>query len=181
MKYKPKSEVKTVVSNNQGRRTTEEQRRPTKPSYARALKSNTKTFEKSNLRNHHENKPKININERLRSLTPVNRRPKQGIIRSRNNWKLIYHLIKNKSKKLNNLRENWTIETNKERSSRRNNRNKNIQHTCWFKKKIPGLCVSRGPRRKHQTDQSHKLNQTNHNNLINLPKTLDFNLTLQDK
>ena len=44
LKYKPKSAVRTVVNNNEGGRTTQEQPRPTKPSYAQALKSNTNTF-----------------------------------------------------------------------------------------------------------------------------------------
>ena len=44
MKYKPKFAVKTAVKNNEGSRTTEEQTRLTKPSYAQALKSNTNTF-----------------------------------------------------------------------------------------------------------------------------------------
>ena len=87
MKYKPKSAVKTVVDNNEGSRTTEEQPRPTKPSYAQALKSYTNTFEKVNSANHHENKPNKTINERLISLSPANRRPKQGIFRSRINSK----------------------------------------------------------------------------------------------
>ena len=78
--------VKTVVNNNEGR--TEEQPRPTKPSYAQALKSNANTFEKVNSPNHHESKPNKSINERLRSLSPANRRPKLGIIRSRNNSKI---------------------------------------------------------------------------------------------
>ena len=87
MKYKPKSAVKTVVNNNEGRRTIEEQPRPTKPSYAQSLNSNANRFEKVNSTNHHENKSNKNINERLRSISPANRRPKQGIIRSRNNSK----------------------------------------------------------------------------------------------
>ena len=41
LKYKPESAVRTVVNNNEGGRTTQEQPRPTKPSYAQALKSNT--------------------------------------------------------------------------------------------------------------------------------------------
>ena len=45
-KYKPKSAVKTVVNNNEGSRKTEEQPRPTKPSYAQALDSNTNTYKK---------------------------------------------------------------------------------------------------------------------------------------
>ena len=48
MKYKPKSAVKTVVNNNEGRRTIEEQPRPTKPSYAQSLNSNANRFEKVN-------------------------------------------------------------------------------------------------------------------------------------
>ena len=59
----------------------------TKPSYAQVLKSNTNTFEKVNSTNYHENKPKKSINERLRSLSSANRKPKQGIIWSRNNSK----------------------------------------------------------------------------------------------
>ena len=48
LRYKPKSGVKTDVNNDGGSRTTEEQPRPTKPSYAQVLKSNTNTFEKVN-------------------------------------------------------------------------------------------------------------------------------------
>ena len=59
----------------------------TTPSYAQVLKSNTNTCEKVNSTNYHENKPKKSINERLRSLSPANRKPKQGIIWSRNNSK----------------------------------------------------------------------------------------------
>ena len=78
LKHKPKSAVKTVVNNNERSGTTEEQPRlTTKPSYEQALKSNTNTFEKKNSTNHYENKPNKNINERLRSLSTVNRRPKQ--------------------------------------------------------------------------------------------------------
>ena len=78
LKHKPKSAVKTVVNNNERSGTTEEQPRlTTKPSYEQALKSNTNTFEKKNSTNHYENKPNKNINERLRSLNTVNRRPKQ--------------------------------------------------------------------------------------------------------
>ena len=78
LKHKPKSAVKTVVNNNERSGTTEEQPRlTTKPSYEQALKSNTNTFEKKNSTNHYENKPNKNINERLRSLSTANRRPKQ--------------------------------------------------------------------------------------------------------
>ena len=78
LKHKPKSAVKTVVNNNERSGTTEEQPRlTTKPGYEQALKSNTNTFEKKNSTNHYENKPNKNINERLRSLSTVNRRPKQ--------------------------------------------------------------------------------------------------------
>ena len=52
LKYKPKSAVRTVVSNNERGRTTQKQTRPTKPSYTQALKSNTNTFEKVNSINH---------------------------------------------------------------------------------------------------------------------------------
>ena len=48
LKYKPKSAVKTVVNNNEGSATTEEQPGPTKPKYALALTSNENTFEKVN-------------------------------------------------------------------------------------------------------------------------------------
>ena len=80
-----------------------EQPRPTKPSYAQALKSNTITFKKVKSKNHHENKPNKNINERLRSLSPANRRPKQGIIWSRNNSKTDLSSNYKTNKKLNNL------------------------------------------------------------------------------
>ena len=40
-KYKTKSGVKTVNVKNEGIRTTEEQPRPTKPSYEQSLKANT--------------------------------------------------------------------------------------------------------------------------------------------
>ena len=85
LKYKPKSVAKTVVNNSERSKTTEEQPRPTKPSYAQALKSNANTTEKVNSANHHENKIKKSITERLRSLSTANRRQKQGSIRSRNN------------------------------------------------------------------------------------------------
>ena len=42
----PVSAVKTAVKNNEGSRTTEEQPRPTKPSYAQALKPNATTLKK---------------------------------------------------------------------------------------------------------------------------------------
>ena len=41
------------------------------------------------------------------------------------------------------------------------------------KKRVPGLCVSREPIRKHRTDQRHKLHRTNHDNFIKLQKTLE--------
>ena len=79
--------MKTVHNNNEGTRTTEEQPRPTKPSYAQAVKVNTNTLEKGNSTSHNENKPNTNIKERLRSLILTYRRPKQRINRSRNNSK----------------------------------------------------------------------------------------------
>ena len=79
--------MNAVVNNKEGSRTTEEQPRPTKPSYAQALKLKTNTFEKVNSTNHLENKLSKNINERLRSFSPADQRPKQEIIRSRNNSK----------------------------------------------------------------------------------------------
>ena len=42
----PVAAVKTVVKYNEGSRTPEEQLRPTKPSYAQALKPNTTTLKK---------------------------------------------------------------------------------------------------------------------------------------
>ena len=79
--------MKTVHNNNEGIRTTEEQPRLTKPSYAQAVKVNTNTLEKGNSTSHNENKPNTNIKERLRSLILTYRRPKQRINRSRNNSK----------------------------------------------------------------------------------------------
>ena len=54
-----------------------------KLSYPQALKFNINIFKKVNSTNHH--KPNNNISERLRSLSPANRKPKQEIIRSRSN------------------------------------------------------------------------------------------------
>ena len=50
---------------------------------------------------------------------------------------------------------------------------------CKFKKRVPGLCVSREPRRKHQTDKRQKLYQTNHDNFIKLWKTLEDTIRFQ--
>ena len=50
---------------------------------------------------------------------------------------------------------------------------------CKFKKRVPGLCVSREPRRKHRTDQRHKLHRTNHYNFIKLLKTLEDAISFQ--
>ena len=66
-----------------------------------------------------------------------------------------------------------------EQSSRRRKRNKNIQRMCKFKKRVPGVCVSWGPRRKHRTDQRHKLHRTNHGNFIKLRKTLEDTIRYQ--
>lgn len=33
---------------------------------------------------------------------------------------------------------------------------------CKFKKRVPGLCISWGPKRKHRTDQLHEPRRTNH-------------------
>ena len=41
-------------------------------------------LQKGNRTSHNENKSKKSINERLRTLSPANQKPKQGIIRSRN-------------------------------------------------------------------------------------------------
>ena len=87
MRYKAKSAVKTVINNNEGIRTTVEQPRPRKISYAQALKSSTNTFEKRNSTKHNESKPSKNASGKLRSLSPANRRPKQEIIWSKNNSK----------------------------------------------------------------------------------------------
>ena len=35
---------------------------------------------------------------------------------------------------------------------------------CKFRKRVPDLCASPGPRRKHQTDQRLKINQKNRDN-----------------
>ena len=51
MKYKTRSALKTVANNNEGSRTTEEQPRPTKPSYEQELKYSRNTFEKVNSTN----------------------------------------------------------------------------------------------------------------------------------
>ena len=48
-----------------------------------------------------------------------------------------------------------------------------------IQKRVPGLCVSRWPRRKHRTDQRHKLHRTNHDNFIKLWKTLEDTIRFQ--
>ena len=50
---------------------------------------------------------------------------------------------------------------------------------CKFKKGVPGLCVSRGPRRKHRTDQRDKLHRTNHDNFIKSRKTIEDTIRFQ--
>ena len=50
---------------------------------------------------------------------------------------------------------------------------------CKSKKRVPGHCVSRGPRRKHRTDQRYKLHRTNHGNFIKLRKTLEDTIRFQ--
>ena len=50
---------------------------------------------------------------------------------------------------------------------------------CKFKKRVPGLCDSPGPRRKHRTDQRHKLHRTNHDNFIKFRKTLEDTIRFQ--
>ena len=50
---------------------------------------------------------------------------------------------------------------------------------CKFKKRVPGLCVSWGPRRKYRTDQPHKLHRTNHDIFIKLRKTLEDTIRFQ--
>ena len=89
-KYKPKSAVKTVVNNNEGSRKTEEQPRPTKPSYAQALNSNTNTYKK--YENSKFNKPPRKQTQekhkwKIKITQPSKSKPKQEIIRSRNNSK----------------------------------------------------------------------------------------------
>ena len=47
------------------------------------------------------------------------------------------------------------------------------------KKRVPGLCVSRGRRGKHRTDQRHKLHRKHHGNFIKLRKTLEDTIGFQ--
>ena len=63
---------------------------------------------KKKIKKQNENKPNKKINEKLKSLSPANQKPKQGIIRSKKTQKPIYHLITNTSKKLNNLKKKLT-------------------------------------------------------------------------
>lgn len=72
--------MKLVNNNNEGVRTAEQQPRLTKLSYARALKVNTYTFKKENLKSHNKRKSSENIKEGLESLRPANRRPHLEII-----------------------------------------------------------------------------------------------------
>ena len=48
-----------------------------------------------------------------------------------------------------------------------------------IQRRVPGLCVSRGPRRKHRTDQRHKRHRQNHDNYIKLRKTLEDTIRFQ--
>ena len=71
LKCKPKSAFKTVNNYNEGIKTTEEQPRPTKPSYTQAPKADTNTFLK-NLTSQIVNKLNKNINEKLNhSAQPI--------------------------------------------------------------------------------------------------------------
>ena len=54
-----------------------------------------------------------------------------------------------------------------------------MEHTCKFKKRDSGHCISRRPRRKHRIDQHHKLNRKNHENFIKQQKTLDDTIRFQ--
>ena len=48
-----------------------------------------------------------------------------------------------------------------------------------FKKRVPGICVSRRSRRKHRTVQLHKLHRKNHDNFIKLRKMLEDTIRFQ--
>ena len=107
--------------------------------------------------------PQKNLNERLRSLSPANWRPKQGIIWSRN------HLKTDLSSIYKYQRENYQEEQKK---------SKNPTHVQIQKTSLC-LCFSRGPKRKHRADQLHKLYQTNNGNFIKLWKTLEDTIRFQ--
>ena len=168
LKYKPKSAVKTVVNNNEGKRTTrrtEEKPRKTKPSYVQALKSNTNTFEKVNSTNDKENNPtktkrKIKVTQPSKQETKARNYPFKKQLKNQQEIKQLKEQIKLlKQTKSNHQEETKEIKT--------------------FKKRVPGLCVSRGPRRKHRTVQRHKLHRTNNDNFIKLRKTLEGTIRFQ--
>ena len=87
LQCRPKSTVKTVNVNNEGIQATEEEPRSRRPSYAQALNTNTNTSKKGNITSHDESKTNKTINKILKSLSPANQKPKEGIIWSRSNSK----------------------------------------------------------------------------------------------
>ena len=185
MKFKPKSAVKTVISSNKRIRTTEEPR-TRKPSYAQALKPNTNTFEIENSTKHNESKPDKTINERPRSLSPANRRPKQGLIRSTNNTKTDFasnykyqqeikqlkeELKLLKQTKNNHQDETKEIETSNTRADSKNEFQASVSHRGQ-EENIELINVINFIEQTMATLSSYRKR---------LKTKLDFNLTQQDK
>ena len=48
-----------------------------------------------------------------------------------------------------------------------------------FKKRVLGLCISQGPRRKHYTDEHHKLHRTYHVNFMKLQNAFENTIRFQ--
>ena len=72
----------SVISQNEGLRTIEEEPTALKQSYAKTLKANANAFEKGRSPSHNENKLNNNVNEILKSFNRAHRRPKKpGLFR----------------------------------------------------------------------------------------------------
>ena len=182
LKKEDYQEIKNTITSNE----TEEQPKPTKPSYAQALKSNVNTFEKVNSPNHHENKPNKNINERLRSLSPANRRSNQGIIRSKNNSKTDVSSSYKYQQEIKQLKEEIKLLKQTKNNHQEETKEIKTSNRCANSKNEFQASVSRG-------GQEENIELINLINFIEQTMTslssygkrlktqLDFNLTQQDK
>ena len=114
-------------------------------------------------------------NERLRSLSPAIRRPRQGIIWSRNNSKtdLLYNY--KYQQKIKQLKEEIKQLKQTENNQQEERREINTFKAMQTQKTISRLLGFTGAKRKHRTYQHHKFYLTNHDNFIKLRKTLEDN------
>ena len=157
-----------------------------KPGYAQALKSNTNTFEKVNSMNHHKNKPNKNINRRLRSLSPANRKPKQGIIQSTNNSKTDLSSNYKYQQEIKQLNSEIKLVKQTKNNHQEETEEIKTSNTCTNSKNEFQTSVSHGGQRENieQINVINCIEQTM-TTLSSYGKCLktqiDFNLTQQDK